>query len=558
LPMTRGRSEPTNSPRFLTAFAALGASVGAFFYASFFVNFASTLSNWSGLGFMASLQLFFNLFHGRPYQSSILATDLAGVSVGFRHNPYAFINHTAIHVNFTPYLFAPLWAFHPTPAFLYVVLFAWNLLGMGLFTRLIIRRLSPEASGQKILFALGVLAAGGLMPIAAQMAQFLLFAGPLLMAAYYFMLAQKRWAFLAALAALCLVSEDAAMVAVAFLFYLYVFEPKGKSYAASGACFALPYLLAALFWMQPAARVGLQLSEGSTATHVAKELFHLDFTALAVNVKSMLPVFTLFPAFVLAGSLFGWPNKKEAVRLAALAVLPALPHWGECVVVGGAHHLLPPFCMTYLALLRMVGDARPEKARRAGAAALAAAAVFFAVSLRALAGYLPNRLRLPIYRLAGERAKADSLEKYLNGGEISNRAVIAAALSLPPERSMVYLTNAQVPGFFLNRTDIWQFPDYFDLADDLLIQKDASDLAYSFDPTAPDLRSALNLDPLRFARNSPMTPEMLGRIKETLIVRERTHRILVDDEHVLILERLQPHPFPSPASTIGFGWMHRR
>ena len=142
--------------RFLSAFAAACTVIGAFFYASFFVNLESTLSNFSGFGFMWPLQLFYNFLHGRPFQSSIYATDLAGVSVGFTHNPDAFIHANVIHVNWLPYLFSYAWALHPTPAWFYGLIFAWNLAGGALFTVLILRKLSPKDSGGKIAFALGL------------------------------------------------------------------------------------------------------------------------------------------------------------------------------------------------------------------------------------------------------------------------------------------------------------------------------------------------------------------------------------------------------------------
>jgi hypothetical protein len=280
---------------------------------------------------------------------------------------------------------------------------------------------------------------------------------------------------------------------------------------------------------------------------------------LRENLKSLLPALTLLPAFLLGGFLFGWPKKKQALPIAALAVLPALPHWGESVVVGGAHHLLPAFSFGYLALLRFIAGPNVEQKMPPGRRSLAIAAsclLFFAVSVRASAGHLPNGLRLTLYRLAGQKTKADILERSLTGGERSNRAVIAAALALSPDKSLCYLTNNQIPGFFLNRTDIWQFPDYFDLTDYLLIQKDAADAVFPFEPNAAkDLRADLMISPRDVKRNAPVTAAMIAKITETLVRKERTHKIILDDEHVLILERIQSHPFSSPPATIGFGWL---
>ena len=479
--------------------------------------------------------------------------------MGFTHNPDAFIHANVIHVNWLPYLFAYLWAFHPTPACLYGLIFAWNLIGGAFFTHLILRRLSPDDSGPKIAFALSVLAIGGLLPIMAQMAQFLLFAGPVILAVYYCLLTKKLNLFLLAIAALCLVSEDSAMVAIAFLAYILLLEPGRKSFAWLGACVAIPYTALTLFWMQPASRIHLRLMEDSTTMHLVKEIFHMNLALLLENLKSLLPALTLLPAFLLGAFLFGRPNKKQTLKIAGLALLPALPHWGESFVVGGAHHLLPVFSFVYLALLRTIGGPNSEakmSGHRRTYAIAGSCLLFFAVSLRALAGHLPNSLRLPIYRLAGQKAKADTLERGLAGGKHSNRAVIAAALALPSDKSLSYLTNNQIPGFFLNRTDIWQFPDYFDLTDYLLIQKDAADAVFPFEPdAAKDLRADLMISPRDIKRNAPVTAAMIAKITETLVRKERTHKIIRNDEHVLILERSRPHSFFSPPETVGFGWL---
>src|SRR5882672_7753351 len=60
---------------FLSVFGAV------FFYASFFWTFEKTLSYYSGRGFLWTVQLFYNLLHGRPFQSSLYAAT--GLDVGF-------------------------------------------------------------------------------------------------------------------------------------------------------------------------------------------------------------------------------------------------------------------------------------------------------------------------------------------------------------------------------------------------------------------------------------------------------------------------------------------
>jgi len=544
--------------RFLAAFASVAALFAVFFYASFFFNFRTTLSEWSGSGFIWPHQLFYNFLHGRPFQSSICATMPAGHSVGFSFNPHPYIHANVIHVNFTPYLFAYLWALHPTAAWLYGLLFLWSLAGMALYTRIILRRLSPRDCSPKIAFALAVLLAGGLLSVLDQMAQFLLFSGPLFMAAYECLLARRRLAFSLLIVALCLFSEDAAMVVATFGVAIFLFEPERRRYAWVCLGTAVPYLLLLLVVVQPAARASLTLTEGTTTVLILKKVLHLSGSALAANLKSMLPALTLLPAFAAAGFLFGWPSKRDAVSIAALAVVPALPHWGESVVVGGGHHLMPPFVFTYLALLRMLGAGSAEgswEKSRLPPAGWAAALCFLALSLRVSAGNLPLKLRPPLYRLAGKPEKAAALERSLALGMESNREIIQIARSLPPEKSLVYWINNRATGFITARSDLWEFPDYFDRSDYVLVQKDAIDVNYVLDRTAGgDLRSALRNTVKPNVENVPLDAANVRLLVDTLVARERTHRIAAETGHALLLENLHPRPFDVPPETIGFGW----
>lgn len=542
-------------------FLILSGLASVLLYASFFVNLASTLSDWTAFGFSWPYQLFYNFLHGRPFQSSIFATRFAGESVGFLHNPHAYIHANVIHVNLTPYLFAYLWALHPTPAFLYALIFAWNIAAGGALSALILRRLDPAGWRPKALFAVCVLAGGGLLAIMAQMAQFLLFAGPLALAAHYGAIAKRPWLFALSAASLCLLSEDLCFVVAGYAAYLHLFEPERRRWARACGVAAAAYFLVLQSWIQPAARADLVLREATNLIGVVKHVLRLDPGALIVNLKSCLPAFALLPAFLIAGLWYGRPDRRRALRLGALALLPSLPHWGESLVVGGAHHLVPPYFYAYLALLQMSGEGHAGAAPRGRPARLGlvlACAAHLLLSLRVAAGNLPNGLKLPLYRLAGKNERAAALERGLRDGRASNEAVIAAARAIPVERSLSYLVNKPVSGFILDRCDLWQFPDYFERTDFLLVQKDAWDLTFLFDPAgAQTLGSALERGEMTGRRDAPMTPAMLQAIQGALLAGERTHRIAYEDEHVLVFERLRKEPFPVPAQTMGFGWLRR-
>jgi|CXWL01.1.fsa_nt_gi hypothetical protein len=573
------RSDGTR--RYLQVFAGFCAAWAVLIYTSFFFNLNSTLSDWSGVGVTWSYQWFYNFLHGRPFQSSVWAATPGGISVGFTDNAYAYLHGHSIHSNFTPYLFAYVWALWPTLSWLYGIIYAWSLGAGAWLTVLILKELDPKNYRPKALFAVSVLVASGLSNVLDQLAHFLLFAGPVMMAAYYFMLAGRRVAYLATIVFLCLISEDAAMVAVAFGGYVLLFEAGKKFFAFATWALALPYLAFVFLILQPTTRVPLTLLTSTTTATVVGHVFHITRSALSANLASMLPVVTLLPAFILGALLFDrkpyilkhmelFPGtvpyalrhtvKTRLLGPLALALIPAFPHWGECVVVGSAHHLLPPMIYTYLALLSMIGTSRISENVWANAtkrrAILAVTAVFVLLSVRTTAGKLPNAVKPGLYRLLGKIEKAEVLEKALTGQRESNMSVIAAAQALPPEASLSYAVNKTVSGFISGRSDLWQFPDFFDLTDYILIQKDATDLIFQFDPvTALDLRGALKKGQYADTRDAPMTAVMRAALRDTLVKKEKTHRVAFESEHVLLLERLQKHRFYVAPETMGLGWM---
>src|SRR2546425_5842613 len=115
---------------FVLRFAILSVVIFPLVLTGFFVNLASTISDSSTGGIAWTHQVFYNFVHGRPFQSSLFASQKAGESVGFSFNPYPYISTNVIHVNFFPYLFAPLWNIWPTLPWLYGVVFLFNYLGL--------------------------------------------------------------------------------------------------------------------------------------------------------------------------------------------------------------------------------------------------------------------------------------------------------------------------------------------------------------------------------------------------------------------------------------------
>jgi len=540
--------------RFIAAFSGFAAVTGIFFYTSFFRAVMSTASAWTGSGFVWTIQVFHNFLHGRPFQSSLYAVSLAGATdVGFVANPHGFINTNVIHVNWTPYLFAPLWGLHPTPAWLYGIQTLWSVVFSAFFAAAILRRLDPKEWRPKAAVALAVLVSSGLLSIINQMGQLLVFAGPLMLAVYHAALTRRRAWFYVWFAALCFVSEDATMVGLTFALYFFVFETENRRDGAWAAVFAFAYLAFQLLVIQPAARAELTTISSNTATFIMGYIFHLRPGPLLLNLASLLPALTLLPALGLARALFGSPDEKTWTRVAGLAIVPALPHWGESVIVGGGHHLFPPFFGLYLGLLVLLGQSRARAMRPR--AALAWAAVYALVSLRALAGNMPPEMKVPILRRL-RPAQAEALERSLAREKNSNLDVIAAERSIPKDDSLCFLGNNRVQGYLAARSDLWTFPSYYDETRWLLVQKDANDVNIIVAPRPGETLDALAA---RTAEGQihevSLGAEASALIRRTLVDLKRTHRVVRENEHVLLLENLHPRTPAGPPSTYGWGWV---
>ena len=81
----RRRARPVVTRRgFLGFFLTVSIVVALFFYVSFFCGVMSGVAEWTGSGFVWTIQVFHNFLHGRPFQSSLYAVPAAtGSSVGF-------------------------------------------------------------------------------------------------------------------------------------------------------------------------------------------------------------------------------------------------------------------------------------------------------------------------------------------------------------------------------------------------------------------------------------------------------------------------------------------
>lgn len=527
--------------------------------AGFFVNLASTISDYSVGGISWTHQVFFNFMNGRPFQSSLFASLKAGDSVGFSYNPHPYINTAAIHVNFTSYAFAPLWALWPNLFWLYGVVFLVNYVGMAFFAWKILQHLSPASWRIKTLTAIALLLSSGFLFTIQQKAQLLLFCGPFILAAYYFLLRRRLVAFLVTVVLLCMVSEDAAMLALTFAAYIFFFARGARAYSYSAGALALVYLVVVLLVVQPAARHDLVLTEATTTAKVLKHLGLLTVAHMAALPVQLMPVLFFLPAFGVIGLLFGKFGIPVS-QVAGLMLLAPLPHVGEVVVVGAAHHLMPVVAFSYLALVLALGSTADERGGNRHMAVLTAtalvlvAALFLVGNLRVVANNTPNQWRARLYATVGRAEAARRLERSL-AEEVGNRKVLEVARAIPVTSSLVFWTNSSVEGFIAGRSDIWKFPDYYEVADFLLIQRGARQSFFALSSVkGSDIGAALRQGRYDDEDAAVISDEAVNPLVAHL-VGQQTHRVVVDEPSVVLLERRVKQTASVPATTVGLGWM---
>lgn len=553
------------SRQFTSRFVVCSLAIAAIFFAVmlglFFWNLAGTTSEYSYGVVTIPHQLFYNFLNERMFQTSIFTSQFHYQvdSSGISFNPYAYIHSYVLHIYLTPFLFAPIWNLWPSLSWLYGTAFLVNYLGLVLFAWKYLKHLSPRTFPIKTAAALALLLASGFLFTFQQYAQLMLFGGPFILAAFYFLEVRKFGWFFLSVILVCLTSEDLAMVMATFSAYILIFEPKARRYAVASGLFAVTYLALLLLIVQPAARSELMLTKSTTTAKVVSHILHLFPMDCGNIFVGFTPLLYFFPAFGIVWLLFGKPNVSWW-RVAGLVFLAPLPHWGECAVVGASHHLMPPIIFSFAALVLVLGSTPDESTpefvftKKRLLLLMGLCVVFILGSLRVLASNLPADFLRPVYRLVGRSEKAERIERS-HSEKTSNRRVIEVVKGIPKNRSLVYFTNCSIEGFIVGRSDIWQFPDYYDTADYLVIQPGAREAFFTFSGE-DDLSNALAAKTIHEAKDGIITQKMAQNIVHSLVDEKKTHRIAVEEQGVILLERIQKQTIFVPPSTVGLGWLH--
>ncbi|HVE13993.1 MAG TPA: DUF2079 domain-containing protein [Elusimicrobiota bacterium] len=506
----------------------------------------STLSDVSGGDVTWSRQLFHNAVHGRLFETSVYHNNLGGVV----DSPWPYANNTANHVNFTPYLFAAFYALWPTLSGYYAVCLLAQYGGLALFLGLAARRSSRDRAW--LVLAVLLLSSGlfwtatanGLLP---------LYLAPCFAAMVYGLEAGKPLVYGVAAALGCLVSEDSAVFLACFGAVVAIFNERRRAWGAATFCGAVAWTLLAFLWLQPAARVGMELTTGTNlADRLARTTEADGIRRWLGNLLELLRAVAVFaPALVFAAMAAGRSLRaslREALPLVFLA--PAF-HWVVSVMAGGGHHWLPVIlCLLYAFYRLLCGPGAaplPQTPRGLGRPAAAALAVYACLNAFGLY-YLPIKhaaKAVVLPRLVGYAAP-DHSRKVAH-----NRRVLAFVDSIPPERSVTFLLDDPITAYAAGRSDFWWFPEYLDRTDLLVIDKDAGsfhwrNVNFHLDPSWNAFLDGLA------GPDGAIPPGRLGELRDRLA---KSHRVVRDDADLLVLERVKHEAFPLSPTSRGLSFL---
>lgn len=527
---TLDRQKDFAADRLLLAFGALAFAATAYYFAAFFTTLNMGLSDWSWGDIIWVNQAFWNFIHGRALQTSVYCRSGDGVVF----NPWSYSSQIAMHVNWFPYVFSPLYRLKPDINGLYAIVLAWNYLGIGWFTWKTVKHLSAEDAGMRFFVVLSLLMTGSFFPIFAYKTLFLLYAGPLISALVYFLVSRQKAAFILTGVLLCLVAEDAAMFAVAFSAYVFLFHREERSYAYWLGGFAVLYIALVIFVLMPATKLDLTLATKDSSDIVIRFKKMLS-GQYALAWRSLIPmVLFIVSGFAMLAAFFTPSERTDRRRIAGLVLLAPSTHWLISLTQGTGHHPLPVAVCALAAMAYYAATARRESRHPLAG---------FAVGL-ALLAFNARWITKNLVRPFSARGEAVAAQVR------SNEAFLAAAAALPRDASVSYWTNRGLDGFLSSRSDVWRFPINFDKTDYLLIQKDGDqsffELKVPFDLAKVEAEGT----PV-FAGKSAPSAEAAAWLKKGL---SKTHEVAAENEHLLFLKRRERHDFPMPAFSLGFGW----
>jgi hypothetical protein len=530
-------------------------------FALFLMKVSTTTSSYTAGGVTAPLQFFYNALHDRLFQTSFYAHG-AAKDAGILINPLAHLHYHAIHTYFSTVVYAPIWGIWPNVYWLYILSILVNFTALALFAIYTIRRQQSGPYRIKIAFALAMLLGSGYLFTFQQNGQLLLFGGPFLVAAVYFFNTRHLLLFLFFLICWSLVSEDATMVGFTFCIYIALFEKNAKKYAAFGLLITAVWLILSLFAIQPAARDYVQTADSNTAVAVGKHVLSFSLSSLLTRFTDFAPIIIFILAFGLNRLLFG-KSDWSWYRVLGLAIIAPAPHLAQSLVVGAGHHLAPAIIFQYITFVLMLAstsDHIREDMTRLTQKLILCFVVFLIYmmgSTRVLISNIPDPILVKIYSYVGklDLAKKINLTKE---ERIKNIELINVVREIPAKNSLVYLANYSVEGFIANRSDIWAFPERYDVADYLIIERNGQQASYSITSTTGNVgANQYSNHKVSSSGDQIISEQLVQQIINELVVDRQIYKVVRNEPHVVLLERMQKMPIVSDPRTKNLGWLNQ-
>jgi len=330
------------------------------------------------------------------------------------------------------------------------------------------------------------------------------------------------------------------MLMITFCAYLFLFEPHMRKIAIGLGFFSVLYLASALFVIQPAARFGLILAHTSDSMTRIYDMLH---GGLAISdLMTFAPYF--FGIFVSIATILYFLEYESEIgwkKPLGLIVIAPASHWFIVLTQGGGHHYIPIMACTFLAILLFVSNARPRQSLP-----LTPILLFMTLYI----GFVGTLVFVRASRVLTIYTQATTQIA-------SNKETIREITALPPDASVSYWTDRGVDAFVVTRNDVWRFPYCYDSADYLIIQKDARQTFFAFDPISTNsMASAIHAGTDYSTGSTVAIPQAcINRVKSALLDEQATHVVQTETEHVLILHRKAKAIMVCPSYTIGMGWL---
>jgi len=517
-----------------------------FYVIVFFISLSSVVSDYSWGDIVYHHQLFYNMLHGRPFQTSVYWNALANSD-----NQYAYLNMVNIHMYLSPFLFSLLYALVPNLSGLYITVLAVNYISLAFFLWKLVCVFTVEDRFPKYLLVMSFVLTNTFIfsQIVAKSSPILL-GTPFILAAYYFLQKERYVLYYIFSILFCLSYDDCGLLFISFLAYAYFFEKKHVKPAVVTAVLGLLTVGLIIGVLEPMARINLPGKPVGSAIQGLGEVWTLLNSGYFVKfvtgiIKNLLLFGSIFLAFPV---IFLWSKRsclqrQDLYQCLGLIFLAPLSHWASIVVNVGVH-FMPVVVFTLIAITLAISRSALTIPRRWTWQT--------AVVLALISFYLAANVFVFANRHLNYIGKKYADEKIANAHCLQNINHF-----VPVDKGLSYWTARGLDGFLGNRSNLWRIPGYFDQAEFLVMQKNAKNTFFQAKISpGQDIYQALRNGTYHSSgEEASIDNKTVGAICDKLVKVDRSYTILYDDPEMVILRRKESLRFEQPPETRGFGFL---